>query len=88
MCEAPAGHDQLNDHSTSYLPALDHVKRACGPEMRHTDGMGTLIAAGLVLAEFSARLIIAGVIIVRSRGTPATRLAWLVVILALPVFGI
>ncbi|NIO13165.1 MAG: cardiolipin synthase, partial [Xanthomonadales bacterium] len=50
--------------------------------------MGTLIAAGLVLAEFSARLIIAGVIIVRSRGTPATRLAWLVVILALPVFGI
>jgi cardiolipin synthase len=41
-----------------------------------------------VVAEFAARVIVAAVILVRSRGTPAVRLAWLVVVFALPVVGI
>ena len=42
------------------------------------------LAYFVVAAEFVFRLCLAGFILVRSRGTPATRLAWLVIVFALP----
>lgn len=42
----------------------------------------------LLLTDFAARITIGAVIIMRSRGTPAVRLAWLVVLMAVPVVGI
>ena len=50
--------------------------------------MHVVLPVALLLAEFSLRVILGAVIIVRSRGTPAVRLAWLVLLLAVPVVGL
>ncbi len=50
--------------------------------------MATLLPLILVVLDFGVRIGLAGVILLRSRGTPAARLAWLVVLLALPGLGI
>ena len=42
----------------------------------------------VIVGELAAKLTLTAVIIVRSRSTPAVRLAWLVVILAVPGVGI
>jgi cardiolipin synthase len=47
---------------------------------------GALPVAAFI-AEFTARVAVAAIILLRSRGTPATRLAWLVVVFAVPVAG-
>jgi len=49
--------------------------------------MSVFIPAAAIFIEFAARLTMIGVIIVRSRGTPAVRLAWVVLLLAVPVVG-
>ncbi|MHC4081966.1 MAG: cardiolipin synthase [Planctomycetota bacterium] len=41
-----------------------------------------------VIAEFAARVLVGAIILLRSRGTPAVRLAWLVVVFAIPVVGV
>jgi cardiolipin synthase len=50
--------------------------------------MSVLIPAAALLVEFAARLTLIAVIIVRSRGTPAVRLAWVVLLLAVPGVGV
>ncbi len=50
--------------------------------------MEVLLPILLFVADFTARLSLAAVIIIRSRGTPAVRLAWLVLLMAVPVVGI
>jgi cardiolipin synthase len=45
-------------------------------------------AIAAVIAEFMARVLVAGIILLRSRGTPAVRLTWLVVVFAVPVAGV
>ncbi|MHC4415680.1 MAG: cardiolipin synthase [Planctomycetota bacterium] len=42
----------------------------------------------LVVAEFAVKIAFALVILLRSRSTPAVRLAWLVVVFAVPVLGV
>ncbi len=42
----------------------------------------------VLISEFSARVLVAAAILLRSRGTPTTRLAWLLVLFALPVVGL
>ena len=42
----------------------------------------------LVVAEFTVRVAFALVILLRSRSTPAVRLAWLVLVFAVPVLGV
>ncbi len=49
---------------------------------------GALITAAAFALEFSARVMMACVILLRPRRTPAVRLAWLVVLFALPVVGL
>lgn len=46
-----------------------------------------LVLAAIAAIELSIRLALSGVIIVRSRSTPAVRLAWLVVIMGTPIPG-
>jgi cardiolipin synthase len=41
-----------------------------------------------VIAEYAARVLVGAIILLRSRGTPAVRLAWLVVVFAIPVVGV
>ncbi len=50
-------------------------------------GMGWLLPFWLAAAEYAFRFAVAIVILVRRRGTPATRLAWLLVVFALPLIG-
>ncbi len=50
--------------------------------------MDVLLPALLLVADFAVRFTLAAVIIIRSRGTPAVRLAWLVLLLAVPVVGV
>ena len=87
------------DESEPPVPGLEAFSRPCnrcprrrggrvfpaGGNSSHLQPMQTLITAGLVLAEFGVRVMLAAVIVVRSRGTPATRLAWLVLVFAVPV---
>ena len=41
-----------------------------------------------VIAEYAARVLVGAIILLRSRGTPTVRLAWLVVVFAIPVVGV
>ena len=50
--------------------------------------MDWAIPLTLVVGEFALKVVLAGVIVVRSRGTPAVRLSWLVVVFAIPVVGV
>ncbi len=50
--------------------------------------MEVLLPILLLVADFTARLSLAAVIIIRSRGTPAVRMTWLVLLLAVPVLGV
>ena len=50
--------------------------------------MSGAIPLTLVVCEFVLKVVLAAVIVVRSRGTPAVRLAWLVVVFAVPVVGV
>ena len=50
--------------------------------------MSVLLPAAALLTEFAVRVTLIGIIIVRSRGTPAARLAWVVLLLAVPVVGV
>ena len=47
-----------------------------------------LLPAALFAAEYGARIVLAAVILVRSPGTPAVRLSWLVIVFALPIVGV
>ncbi len=50
-------------------------------------GMGWLMPFGVAAAELAFRAAVVLIILLRSRGTPATRLAWLLLVVALPIFG-
>ncbi len=50
--------------------------------------MDGLLPILLLVADFAARLTVAGIVILRSRGTPAVRMTWLVVLMAVPVVGV
>jgi cardiolipin synthase len=46
------------------------------------------LALAAVIAEYAARVLVGAIILLRSRGTPTVRLAWLVVVFAVPVVGV
>ncbi|MHC4126611.1 MAG: cardiolipin synthase [Planctomycetota bacterium] len=48
----------------------------------------SLLPVAAVIAEYAARVAVAAIILLRSRGTPAVRLAWLVIVFAIPVVGV
>ena len=50
--------------------------------------MAEFVPIALVLTEFAVKIVLAAVILLRSRATPAIRLAWLVVVFAVPVVGV
>ena len=50
--------------------------------------MAALFPLAVVVLDFAVRIGLVGVILVRSRGTPAVRLSWLVILLALPGLGL
>lgn len=50
--------------------------------------MAEFVPIALVLTEFAVKILLAAAILLRSRATPAIRLAWLVVVFAVPVVGV
>jgi cardiolipin synthase len=50
--------------------------------------MELLLPILLLVADLAARLTVAAIIILRSRGTPAVRMTWLVLLMAVPVVGV